>query len=211
MYRNLFIAWYCLGVLALSLITFLVLLPYIGLHRASSVGFAWMGLLGLTPLFGFYVFRKEQNDERDWLFLQRSVAIGAIAAASTFPSISAFLFVIFHGYIKTEYIPLGVFMVPSVVGTFTGFLAGSVQLLLFYYKGEHADKEMTKITNTVRRLRFDHGEMTQEELAKKAGVSRQTIIAIESGKYTPSLGLAFKLAEIFGRTIEEIFHVTEEK
>jgi len=68
---------------------------------------------------------------------------------------------------------------------------------------------MNKITNTVRRLRFDHDEMTQEELAKKAGVSRQTIIAIESGKYTPSLGLAFKLAEIFKRPIEEIFHVVD--
>lgn len=70
---------------------------------------------------------------------------------------------------------------------------------------------MMKITNTVRRLRFDHGEMTQEDLAKKAGVSRQTIIAMESGKYTPSLGLAFKLAEIFNRPIEEIFQVEEEE
>jgi putative transcriptional regulator len=69
---------------------------------------------------------------------------------------------------------------------------------------------MSKITNTVRRLRFDHDEMTQEELAKKADVSRQTIIAIESGKYTPSLGLAFKLAKIFERPIEEIFSVAEE-
>jgi putative transcriptional regulator len=69
---------------------------------------------------------------------------------------------------------------------------------------------MSKITNTVRRLRFDHDEMTQEELAKKADVSRQTIIAIESGKYTPSLGLAFKLAKIFQRPIEEIFSVAEE-
>ena len=69
---------------------------------------------------------------------------------------------------------------------------------------------MTKIMNTVRRLRFDHDEMTQEELARKAGVSRQTIIDIESGKYTPSLGLAFKLSEIFNRTIEEIFQVVEE-
>ncbi len=66
---------------------------------------------------------------------------------------------------------------------------------------------MNKITNSVRRLRFDHGEMTQEELAQKAGVSRQTIIAMESGKYTPSLGLAFKLAAIFQRPIEEIFQV----
>jgi putative transcriptional regulator len=69
---------------------------------------------------------------------------------------------------------------------------------------------MSKIMNTVRRLRFDHDEMTQEELAKKADVSRQTIIAIESGKYTPSLGLAFKLAKIFQRPIEEIFCVAEE-
>ena len=70
---------------------------------------------------------------------------------------------------------------------------------------------MSKITNTIRRLRFDHDEMTQEELAQKAGVSRQTIIAIESGKYTPSLGLAFKLAEIFKRPIEEIFHVVDKE
>ncbi len=66
-----------------------------------------------------------------------------------------------------------------------------------------------KITNSVRRLRFDHGEMTQEELAQKAGVSRQTINALESGKYTPSLGLAFKLARIFNRPIEEIFNVVD--
>jgi putative transcriptional regulator len=69
---------------------------------------------------------------------------------------------------------------------------------------------MTKITNTVRRLRFDHDEMTQEELARQAGVSRQTIIAMESGKYTPSLGLAFRIAAIFQRPIEEIFHVVED-
>jgi putative transcriptional regulator len=70
---------------------------------------------------------------------------------------------------------------------------------------------MSKITNTVRRLRFDHDEMTQEELARRAGVSRQTIIAIESGKYTPSLGLAFKLAKIFNRSIEEIFRVADDE
>lgn len=69
---------------------------------------------------------------------------------------------------------------------------------------------MSKIINSVRRLRFDHDEMTQEELARKVGVSRQTIIAMESGKYTPSLGLAFKLSEVFHRPLEEIFQVVED-
>ncbi len=59
--------------------------------------------------------------------------------------------------------------------------------------------------NLLRRLRFDNDEMTQQELANRVGVTRQTIIAIESGKYCPSLPLAFKIAQTFGQTIEEVF------
>ena len=63
-----------------------------------------------------------------------------------------------------------------------------------------------EITNTIRRLRFEHGEMSQQELADKAGVTRQTIIALEGGKYTPSLILAFRIAHAFGlNKIEEVF------
>jgi putative transcriptional regulator len=62
-----------------------------------------------------------------------------------------------------------------------------------------------KITNNIRKLRFFANEMTQQELAEKAGVSRQTIIAIEAGKYSPSLELAFRLAEAFGVEIKEVF------
>ena len=62
-----------------------------------------------------------------------------------------------------------------------------------------------EIKNTIRRLRFDHDEMTQEELAKRVGVSRQTIIALEQGKYVPSLGLAFRIARVFGTTVEAVF------
>ena len=63
----------------------------------------------------------------------------------------------------------------------------------------------TDLKNRVRRLRFDHDEMTQEELAHRVGVTRQTIIAIEAGKYAPSLPLAFKLARAFNRQIEDVF------
>ena len=62
-----------------------------------------------------------------------------------------------------------------------------------------------EIVNRIRRLRFDHGEMTQEELARKAGVTRQTIIALEGGKYTPSLELAFRIARAFDAGIEDVF------
>jgi putative transcriptional regulator len=62
-----------------------------------------------------------------------------------------------------------------------------------------------EITNNIRKLRFFANEMTQQELAEKAGVSRQTIIAVEAGKYSPSLELAFKIAVAFGVTIGEVF------
>lgn len=62
-----------------------------------------------------------------------------------------------------------------------------------------------KIKNQIRRLRFDANEMTQEELAKKAGVTRQTIIALEAQKYSPSLELAFRIAKVFDVPLEEVF------
>lgn len=62
-----------------------------------------------------------------------------------------------------------------------------------------------EITNNIRKLRFFANEMTQQDLAEKAGASRQTIIAIEAGKYSPSLELAFKIADAFGVNINEVF------
>ena len=61
------------------------------------------------------------------------------------------------------------------------------------------------ISNRIRRLRFDHGEMTQQELADRVSVTRQTIIAIEAGKYAPSLPLAFRIARAFNTTVEDVF------
>jgi putative transcriptional regulator len=63
-----------------------------------------------------------------------------------------------------------------------------------------------EITNNIRKLRFFANEMTQHELAEKAGASRQTIIAIEAGKYSPSLELAFRIADAFGVNINEVFN-----
>jgi putative transcriptional regulator len=63
----------------------------------------------------------------------------------------------------------------------------------------------TAITNQLRRLRFERGELTQEALARAAGVTRQTIIALEAGKYAPSLELAFKLAHALGARVEDVF------
>jgi putative transcriptional regulator len=70
-----------------------------------------------------------------------------------------------------------------------------------------------QITNQIRRLRFFADEMTQQQLAERVGASRQTIIAIEAGKYSPSLELAFRIAEAFGVSIGEVFgyEATEDK
>lgn len=61
------------------------------------------------------------------------------------------------------------------------------------------------IGNHLRRLRFDHGEMTQEALAKAVGITRQTIIALEGSRYAPSLELAMRLARVFNRRVDEVF------
>jgi putative transcriptional regulator len=67
----------------------------------------------------------------------------------------------------------------------------------------------SRIRNNIRRLRFDRGEMTQEELAARAGCTRQTIIALEQGKYVPSIELAFRIARVFSVNVEEVFQYEE--
>jgi len=69
---------------------------------------------------------------------------------------------------------------------------------------------VTKITNSIRALRFAHGEMTQAELADKIGVTRQTINAIEQGKYSPTLEMAFQIARLFRTPLEEVFTYPED-
>jgi putative transcriptional regulator len=68
----------------------------------------------------------------------------------------------------------------------------------------------SNLTNNIRKLRFENGQMTQQQLADKVGVTRQTIIATEAGKYAPSLPLAFKIARTFGMSIETVFQYEAE-
>jgi putative transcriptional regulator len=68
----------------------------------------------------------------------------------------------------------------------------------------------TKVTNAIRALRFAHGELTQAELARRVGVTRQTIIAIEQGRYSPTLELAFQIARVFGVSLDDVFQYPEE-
>ena len=67
----------------------------------------------------------------------------------------------------------------------------------------------TSIENCIRRLRFDHDEMTQQDLAERVGVTRQTINAIELGKYSPSLEVAFRISRVFGVPLEDVFSYPE--
>ena len=70
---------------------------------------------------------------------------------------------------------------------------------------EPSSASQPALANQIRRLRFEQGEMTQQKLAEAVGVTRQTIISIESGKYAPSLLLAFRIARAFGKPIEQVF------
>jgi len=69
----------------------------------------------------------------------------------------------------------------------------------------------TAITNRIRQLRFENGEMTQQQLAQRIGVTRQTLNAIELGKYSPSLEAAFRIAQVFGVPLEQVFQYDSAK
>ena len=67
-----------------------------------------------------------------------------------------------------------------------------------------------EIRNHIRRLRFEHGEMTQQELSERVGCSRQTVVLLEQGRYVPSLSLALKIARLFGTDVESVFELDED-
>lgn len=67
-----------------------------------------------------------------------------------------------------------------------------------------------EISNAIRRLRFEHGEMSQQALADQVGCTRQTILLLEQGRYVPSLALAFRIARVFGMQVEEVFQLEDD-
>ena len=69
----------------------------------------------------------------------------------------------------------------------------------------------TRITNQIRALRFANGEMTQADLAQRIGVTRQTVIAIEQGRYSPSLETAFQIAHVFGVPLDDVFSYPDQE
>ena len=69
----------------------------------------------------------------------------------------------------------------------------------------------TRVTNSIRTLRFANGEMTQADLADRVGVTRQTIIAIEQGRYSPTLEMAFRIARVFRVPLDDVFEYSEEQ
>ena len=69
----------------------------------------------------------------------------------------------------------------------------------------------TRVTNEIRRLRFANGEMTQADLADRIGLTRQTIIAIEQGRYSPSLEMAFRIAQVFKVPLDDVFQYPKGK
>jgi len=68
----------------------------------------------------------------------------------------------------------------------------------------------TRVTNSIRRLRFETSELTQAALAERIGVTRQTVIAIEQGRYSPSLELAFQIAQVFAVPLDEVFQYPQD-
>lgn len=71
--------------------------------------------------------------------------------------------------------------------------------------------DKTHIANNIRTLRFMAGEMTQQQLADRVGVTRQTILAVENGKYSPTLALAFAIARVFNKPLEDVFSIQDEE
>jgi len=69
----------------------------------------------------------------------------------------------------------------------------------------------TRVTNRIRALRFEHDELTQAQLADALGVTRQTVIAIEQGRYSPSLEMAFQIARVFGVGLDDVFQYPQEE
>jgi len=138
MNRNLFVAWYCLGVLTLCLVLFLILLPF-GAKGATGA----FGLLGLIGFLPFILLsnnpRWEKFDERDALFWQRAVLSGLALGCAAVGPIIALLVLVFHFLLEVNSVPLGFLVFPLYCGMVIGVFSFALSLIHSYRKEKHIE------------------------------------------------------------------------
>lgn len=200
------IAWLNLVVAAAAASSYLALWPLIGPWRAMGA----FGLLGFAGVSGILYWREARPghvvaDERDQLISLKSMAIAKS--------------VIWVGLIVAFVVAL-----QSIGDDGTVSVRGLAMVVwwaicLFSWccpsprwSCIESNSSMSKsgLSNEIRRLRFEHGQMTQEQLAERVAVTRQTIIALESGRYAPSLPLALRIAKVFDVRVEDVFQLNGE-
>jgi putative transcriptional regulator len=140
--------------------------------------------------------RPDGRDERDQLIATRAQSNTSwILAGTVF--VAAFALAL----------PLGRAWIANglLMSLFVSEIANYIFRLYYYRRASDVGRSTPRISNQIRALRFRHGEMTQKELAERIGVTRQTVNAIEGAKYSPSLEVAFRSAEVFEVPLEEVF------
>ena len=135
MYGNLFAAWYCLGILALCLVTFLILMPFIGVGRATG-SFGFFGFLGFLPLIQYF-FRKEKYDERDIEFARRALYTGFCFGFAAIGPVIASLALAHHG---SDSISIKLMGLPLHIGIAVGIFASSMMIFYLYHKGDQTNE-----------------------------------------------------------------------
>ena len=139
---------------------------------------------------------RTPKDEREQLIDLKALRLAAyVYFAGSFIAIFVTIHLAYGGAGAVGVSVLMAFVVAEIVN----YTARIIYYRLGSWMGGSA------ITNIIRRLRFEHREMTQQELAERIGVTRQTVNAIEAGKYSPSLEVAFRIAEVFGLRVDEVF------
>jgi hypothetical protein len=135
MYRNLTVAWYCLGIFVLWIVSFLILMPFIGADRAVLGSTGWFGLLGFLPLFPL-IFRKEKYDERDITFLRQALAVGFCFGLSTCFAFTVTVAFSCQFLLGRDSVPIAFMWSSLLVNLIVSTFTFSMRILHLYHRGE---------------------------------------------------------------------------